>query len=78
MVQNIKDNIYKEKNKDRVNLFGQTSLLIKGIFIKIIFMEKVNIYGQMVENILEIGKTIKCQEKVFLFGQMEENTKENI
>ena len=55
MVQDMKANIRKEKNKEKENLFGQINLVMKEILLIIIFMDMENIFGQMEDNLKELG-----------------------
>lgn len=75
MVQNIKVNMYKVKNKERDILNGEINLHIKVNSSKIIFMDMELIIGQIIENILDFGLKIKCKVKAHLPGLMEESMK---
>ena len=55
MEQDMKDNIFKEKSKEKGNLFGLTNLVIKEISQIIISMDMENIFGLMEENLKEHG-----------------------
>jgi len=77
MEHNIKENIVKVKNKEKVNLFG-INQFIKEILKMTIFMDLENIFGQMAMYFKELCLIIKCTGKEFIIDQMEENIKENI
>jgi hypothetical protein len=55
MAVSTKDNLKIIKNMDMVILFGQTKLIIKVNYLKIIFMDMANTVLQMVEPISENG-----------------------
>lgn len=68
------DNIKMEKNMEKASLCGLTTVHMKEISFKTIFMGSVNINGKMVEPTTGNGKIIKCKVKEVLPGLMEENT----
>lgn len=70
--------IYKEKNKEKEYLYGETIVHMKDNFMIIIFMEKGNMSGKMEESMRVNGQIIKCMVKVYLNGQMVGNIKVNI
>ena len=59
MVQNMKVNLLKGKNKAKGNLIIQMGVFIKENSLIINFMEKEFMNGKMEENLKEIGLIIK-------------------
>jgi hypothetical protein len=66
-------NIKRERNRERGNFSGLTTLDMKEILRITISMEKERITGQMEESMLGSGKIIRWMVKEPLNGQMEEN-----
>jgi len=73
MVLNMKEIMFKEKNKVKENFSGQMDLSIRVNLQITIFMDKEPTHGQMEECIKENGRITKWMEMVNLLGQMEEN-----
>jgi len=73
MVQDMKETMIWERNKEKVILNGLTEVLILEIFQITIFMVMECMNGQMEENIKVNGEIIRCMGKENSLGQMEEN-----
>jgi len=73
MVLNIRDHMFKERNKEEVNSSGLMDPNMKENFKITIFMVKEFIPGLMEEHIKVNGKAIKWTEKENSYGLMVEN-----
>jgi division protein CdvB (Snf7/Vps24/ESCRT-III family) len=78
MDPNIKENLQKEWKTAEEELISKMALIMKEIFLMILWMDRESVFGQMEENMKEIGWIIKCMEKEFLLGRMGLNMKENL
>jgi hypothetical protein len=76
MEPSLKVIILMGRNREKVFLLGQMAVLIKEIFMKIIFMVEECIVGQMEESIMVLGNATKCMDMESLLGLMVENMKE--
>jgi len=76
MVQDMKENMFKERNTEKANLLGLMEALSLDNLLITILKDKVNTTGLTEENSMDHGKTIKWKEVESSPGLMAEDTKE--
>jgi hypothetical protein len=72
----LKDNIIKEKNKEKVNSFLRMVVNMKENSLKIKLKEEENIFGMIIDNLKDNGLIIKWKVMEYILGLMDEDMKE--
>ena len=78
MDPNTRAIMFKERNKEKVNLAGVMDRSISVNFMQMIFMAKGFINGMMVECIMVIDNLMKCMDKDFLLGRTVNHIQVNL